>query len=81
MTVTAGTRLSLCRPVLFFLHLADKILSRVYVFCDYIIIEGNQHACLAAYVHCNKNTAISSVNAMAHAMPMPWAWHGHGPWQ
>ena len=33
----------------------------MHVFCDYIIIEGNQHACLAAYVPCNKNTVISSV--------------------
>ena len=31
--------------VLFFLHLADKILSRVHVFYYYIIIGGNQHAC------------------------------------
>ena len=52
--------------VLFCLHLADKILSRVHVFCDYIIIEGNQHACLAAYAPCNKHTVISSVIAM------PW---------
>ena len=50
--------------VFFCLHLADKILSRVHVFCDYNIIEGNQHACLAAFVPCNKNTVISSVNAM-----------------
>ena len=51
--------------VLVFLHLADKILSRVHVYFDYIIIGGNQHACLAAYVPCNKNSVISSVNAMA----------------
>ena len=56
--------------VLFLLHLADKILSRVHVFCDYIIIEGNQHACLPAFVPCNKNTVISSVNATAR--PRPW---------
>ena len=55
--------------VLLFLHLADKILSRVHVFCDYIIIEGNQHVCLAAYVPCNKNTVISSVNAMPWQLP------------
>ena len=61
---------TLALQVLFLLHLADKILSRVHVFCDYIIIEGNQHACLAAYVPCNKNTVISSVNATAR--PRPW---------
>ena len=51
--------------VLFFLHLADKILSRMHVYYCYSIIGGNQHACLAAYVPCNKNSVISSVNAMA----------------
>ena len=72
VTLTAVTRLSLRRY--FFLHLADKVLSRVHVYFDYIIIGGNQYACLAAYVPCNKNTVISSVNAiptgLALAMPM-----------
>ena len=56
--------------VLFFLHLADKILSCLHVFLDYFIIGRNQHACLAAYVPCNKNTVdvVSSVNAMGMAM-------------
>ena len=66
--------------VLFLLHLADKILSRVHVFCDYIIIEGNQHACLAAYVPCNKNTVISSVNGNARARPRPLAWQWPWSW-
>ena len=56
--------------VLFFLHFADKIQSRVHVFIYYIIIGGNQHAGLAAYVPCNKNTVISSEVSMT----MPWQW-------
>ena len=65
----SGSRYSpVTLQVLFFLYLADNILSRVHVFSDYIIIEGNQHACLAAYVPCNKTTVISSVNAR----PRPW---------
>ena len=56
--------------VLFFLHFADKILIRVHVFIYYIIIGGNQHAGLAAYVPCNKNTVISSEVSMT----IPWAW-------
>ena len=51
--------------VLFFLHFADKILSRVHVSIYYIIIGGNQHAGLAAYVPCNKTTAISSEMSMS----------------
>ena len=54
--------------VLFFLRLADKILSHVHVFFYYIILAGNQHACLAAYVPCNTNTVISS------EVSMPWQW-------
>ena len=54
--------------VLFFLHLADQILSRVHVFIYYIIIGGNQHAGLAAYVPCNKNTVISSEVSMTMTM-------------
>ena len=37
----------------------------MHVYFDYIIIGGNQHAYLAAYVPCNTNTVILSVNAMA----------------
>ena len=59
--------------VLFFLHFADKILSRVHVSIYYIIIGGNQHAGLAAYVPCNKTTVISSEMSMSMTI-MPWAW-------
>ena len=59
--------------VLFFLHFADKILSRVHVSIYYIIIGGNQHAGLAAYVPCNKTTVISSEISMSMTI-MPWAW-------
>ena len=44
----------------------------MHVFFDYIIIGGNQHACLAAYVPCNKNTVISSVNDKAKSSVMTW---------
>ena len=67
-SVSDSQYLPVTLQVLFFLHLADKILSCVHVFLDYIIIGGNQHACLAAYVPCNKNTVVSSVNAMGMAM-------------
>ena len=63
--------------VLFFLHFADKILSRVHVSIYYIIIGGNQHAGLAAYIPCNKTTVISSEMSMSMTMSMtimPWAW-------
>ena len=60
--------------VLFFLHLADKILSRVHVFIYYIIIGGNQHAGLAAYVPCNKNTVISSEVSLTMAVEWTWSW-------
>ena len=59
--------------VLFFLLFADKILIRVHVFIYYIIIGGNQHAGLAAYVPCNKNTVISSEVSMTMGQC-----HGHG---